>query len=930
MTKNTVIATQPRTLYKMRNIENARQNLAQYSWAREIAQNMERHVAYAMAQDRTFFANFIPELTPGSFYGQNCPACVGTKSVMGETGLFEWHVESPDQIECVRCGTVYPNDHYPETGLLTCPQMGQTFAYYQTEGERAHPEDHQYALKWLGDRPVMTSFSGMARFGRVRWAYGQLRPLAQLYALTQKVAYAERAAWILQRFAQVYPGYLYHSYDGSVADWTPPDVAKNMGEAESQGGPRGGRFSKDVVRNAYGLNQETDHSTLFNGFWGAGRISPHGKGSDIGPLLEMTLAFDLIRNAVYPDGRRVLDRESDILQNLILAGCTDMEHWNSVSNKGVAVFVLSAAVGVLIEQPERVRHALAGFHRTMDTRYHFDGFYSESPAYSAHNFSNLYELVDILHGYSDPAGYQPAQGSRIDNLNLFATGRFNLSLLGMARMLAPKACMPVIGDTVYDTRLHAIFAEVLATRVNAHYAGLLETVQEARLSEKGSEYALWYRPADLTADESMALPLQSEWFPGWHVGVLRAGRKENDTALFFNGNENQWKLHTGHRQRDVLSISYYAFGEELLSDRGYVSGSGHPGQQWARGSMSHNLVVVDGQDQASTGCGSNLELFGLAPGIEIIQASGANVYAQCEEYRRTSALVQLPAGHTYLVDFFRVKGGHHHQYSFHCNGSLITSPAAQSVDEKIEWLNNLRAVVPKKSDVFTWAYHDIHLDLRLLNAGESLNRVLIADAPGWRRATAEELQYPPIQQILAERRGEEPLSTQYAAVVCPYQGNTSPVLEAQLLVNDSESGVLAIEVKLAGRTDYIISTQDQQERQFGPVTVAGEFAFVSVNDAGQCVQAYLLKGTRLICGNAEIVLPEPASKVAVTSVSDQTFHLDKSPKNVGGAYLLAGREPRTGFEIAEATEKTITVRDYPAIACDEATVLHSEWVQKTP
>lgn len=421
-----------RTLYKRRDIENARQNMDRHAWAQDIVQDMKSRVAYAMAQDRAFFADFIPGLTPGSFYGQNCPACVGTKSVMGETGLFHWRVEAPDQVECVRCGTVYPNEVYPETGALTCPRMGQTFAYYQTEGERAHPEDcHPHALKWLGDRPVMTTFSGMARFGRVRWAWNHLRPLAELYALTGEVAYAERAAWILQRFAQVYPGYLYHSYDGSVADWPPPDVAANMGKTEAEGGPRGGRFPKDAVRNAYGLNQEADHSTLFNGFWGAGRISPHGKGSDIGPLLEMTLAFDLIRDAAYPDGRPVLDAPSrqTILDDLILAGCADMEHWNTVSNKGVAVFVLSAAVGVLLEQPERVRHALTGFRRTMDTRYHFDGYYSESPAYSAHNFSNLHELVDILHGYSDPPGYQPEQGARIDDLDLFTTGRFNLSLL---------------------------------------------------------------------------------------------------------------------------------------------------------------------------------------------------------------------------------------------------------------------------------------------------------------------------------------------------------------------------------------------------------------------------------------------------------------------------------------------------------------------
>ena len=58
---------------------------------------------------------------------------------------------------------------------------------------------------------------------------------------------------------------------------------------------------------------------------------------------------------------------------------------------------------------------------------------------------------------------------------------------------------------------------------------------------------------------------------------------------------------------------------------------------------------------------------------------------------------------------------------------------------------------------------------------------------------------------------------------------------AQLLENDQDCGALAVEVKLTGRTDYIISAMDQKERQFGPVTVAGQFGFVSVDDQGKAV-----------------------------------------------------------------------------------------------
>jgi hypothetical protein len=439
--------------------------------------------------------------------------------------------------------------------------MGQTFTYYETPEERAHPEARsEHALKWLGDRPTMTSFSGLIRFCKVGWAYGQALTLAKLYAVTGELAYAERVVWILDRIARVYPNYLYHSYDGSVADWPPAEVAANMGEQERTDGPRGGRFPPDAVRHAYDLHRYDDYSTLHNGFWGAGRLACHGKGSDSGPLTAMTVAFDLVRDAKHPDGRPLVDGDVErrIIDDLILAGCADMEHWNSLSNKGTAVFVLSAAVGMLTERPAHARHALDGFTRMLEDRYHHDGFYTESPGYAGHNLSNAREVADLLYGYSDPPGFEPEDGPRIDDLDLFATGPYPLALQAMSRMLGPGNRMPVIGDTQYVAGANVLSAEILAARLGGGYAGLLEVVQGATLAEEGSEYSLWYRPADLRAEEPSALPLQSEWFPGWHVGVLRGGREENDTAVYLNGNENSWTTRTGHRQRDVLSLSTYA------------------------------------------------------------------------------------------------------------------------------------------------------------------------------------------------------------------------------------------------------------------------------------------------------------------------------------------------------------------------------------
>ena len=332
------------------------------------------------------------------------------------------------------------------------------------------------------------------------------------------------------------------------------------------------------------------------------------------------------------------------------------------------------------------------------------------------------------------------------------------------------------------------------------------------------------------------------------------------------------------------------------------------------------------------------ELFGTAPGIEVVQASGVNVYPQCREYRRTCAMVTTPQGQTYSVDFFRTKGGRIHQYNFHCNGSPMgmnpATPSPQTValrDAWEMWLENPQAIAPQEPTTFTWQFRDVNLDLMLLNVPD---RIILADAPGWRVGTPEELEKPSIRQIFAENRagdGNEKLASQYAAVIAPYKTGNSPLISARLLADDPDAGVLAVEVKLSDRTDYIISTKDQQERQFGPVTVAAQFAFVSVNDQG--MQGYLLNGTVLTCGNLQISLTEASTTLKVQSVEDNVFHLTEplqNPQTVVGSYLLAGESPQTGFEIASATEDAITVRDYPAITCDKVRILNSAWAQVAP
>jgi hypothetical protein len=97
---------------------------------------------------------------------------------------------------------------------------------------------------------------------------------------------------------------------------------------------------------------------------------------------------------------------------------------------------------------------------------------------------------------------------------------------------------------------------------------------------------------------------------------------------------------------------------------------------------------------------------------------------------------------------------------------------------------------------------------------------------------------------------------------------------------------------------------------------------VSRNGDGRVRRAYLLAGTQLRCGEVELTLPAATTCLKVDSVEGRTFHLtdDLPPALVTpGRYVLADR---TGYETESTGERTITVRDYPAIECDAITLLH--------
>ena len=304
-------------------------------------------------------------------------------------------MRDPEHLKCRYCGTVYPNSDYPEQGSITAPKMSQTFTFYLTKEEREHPDDRsgKYAFHWAS-WPVHTSWSGILRYKRAAWCVGQILPLAKLYAVTGDVRYAERAALIMDRVAQRFPNWLYHSYNGTYADCPGGDAARSLGQY-----PRGGRFPVETIITAFpGLHTKDGYAELNNGFWGAGRFGC--SGSDAQMILDMAVAYDLIHEAKRAGGSPVLTPEADrrIVQDLILPGCEDSENWAEINNKCGPSRALSGAAGILFGRPESVRRSLQGFEALMNGSFHFDGFCEESPSYSGMHLGLMLEIPKSCWG----------------------------------------------------------------------------------------------------------------------------------------------------------------------------------------------------------------------------------------------------------------------------------------------------------------------------------------------------------------------------------------------------------------------------------------------------------------------------------------------------------------------------------------------------
>ncbi len=909
------------------DVARARDNARKSAWARNWY-NGRVGTAYEIVElGEGWPARMLEKTTPTSSYSFVCPACIGVKSIEGssEGGIIGWDWREPEILRCKRCGQTYPDPNYPETATLACPRRGQELTFYLNERERANPEDRSGNLSYRWARyQVHPSFAGIIRGYKARFALNASLVLAQAFAFTWEPVFAERARDILLLFTRRFRhDWLYIDYGDGFADCDPLFAAWHWDELPIE-------WKRHLCTDAY-EDDEPDSARMMQHYWGAGRVCP--STGCISALPTACQAYDTTLRAVRRDRSPIWseDEARTVRRDLMLEWVMEAEPYlggpgkaGQVNNKSPRLYRAFAAVARCTGISELADVAHRGYVGVRDESFGFDGFSHESPSYNTMYLSTLVTVPETLQGFR-------WRGSPADG-DLFAHDeKLKLMLRAAVEILRSDGTNPTLSDTRQHSAGNIAGQNVLEIALKRYPAELGDAVR-ALFRQTGttpSAYAVCKLDAEEFDGNSVFDPPEL-WFPDWMTAFLRHGSGENTTLLNLTANPPG-----GHRHDDNLALSYLDSGRRILGDHGYLSAS--PAQRWIHATESHNLVIVNGEEQLHGGDRLRSPGFGMmltTPELSAVEAH-SHCYTAATEYRRTVVLLKGPGARSVAVDIFHVAGGDTHDWRLF---SEIASSTAEDGDRRFDGIHmppdaplpdfgastamehvyGLRDenVVHDPPDCWQAIWSERERSYRLWMMAPA-DRIVASNGPGqetWQDDVGRRVRY-----IDVIRNGNKLRSTFVALHEPSDPGGRFVVNQAERLPVTAEAGESAVAVRIQSEWgDYLVLSDFEREAEVHGVRFAGKLAVFCrdsdgsrwlVSSGAPCFQSEGFGYRDMVpTWRAEIVAQDDWS---VTATSPLPGNWQAAPDGVS-AYAVVELEDRTtGFPVAAIDGATVRFERFP-------------------
>jgi hypothetical protein len=681
--------------YKESTLEQARQGfLNNHPVMVSLCNSIKEKFGYLLETDSEYLIRMIEDTTPGP-----CHMNLSPEHDFGVPhGVWTWDPKDPDVIVDEITKTRFPNDKYPETGVLeTHWGRPQRFTFYTGKSilyNRYH---------------IFASFSGKVRFYKVQYMTEVAYNLAFLYRLTGHFPYAQKAREILLRFAEVYPYWLAHGMYGDIADMDPRIAGQDPANLPY---PRTCLPPNESIRS------------IHVGYWSLGRATASGQEGG-GFLLPMCITYSLIADAVSPENIPLFTQEEryKIEKDILLEGISLVVNDTKLNNKSCSNRFAALAVGILTGVEEYIRFGLEGFFNIVEDWYLKDGSTSESPSYSMMVMNSMWIASELIDGCEKIT----RDGKPFD---VYRWDKYRAVWKGMYDTLLQNCQYPPSADCRMGTKLSPLYIQVLAHRFgNPEYKALLKQCPEVGLPSRSMYHFL---PDLDEAPKQYDLIFRDQYFPDFGQAYLRIGKNNQKGTFILYATD--WGI---HHHMDSLNIFYYWNGNEWLSDLGYLWDQ--PERYMTVRTAAHNLVVIDEKDQIREGRGGDLNRFVILPEKWKIADASSHAYPDASVYRRAVMLCEHSPDHHYILDLFRVQGGEVRDLLLHGPSMDYTIENAESGpwDEKLPYeLKNAKRLSSTKDLTITWKGKDRNLfGLHIPENGSKNERILMTEGWGQRGVT---------------------------------------------------------------------------------------------------------------------------------------------------------------------------------------------------
>ena len=721
------------TYYTTEKRNAAKTNSEKYSWAKEIVREATAK-ADAVSENYERLYDLIPGEgiprsrqigAPGDPEYNMCRYCgVNVVGKYGSSGVGGWVINGisrPWKVQCPDCKRFFPsndfallkergtnehgyydrelaiaanaeavargekdalhNDLYPEVSESTTVNVGRGLRPGESaetwgvdDGWGYIPKDENGNPYKYGDAIERHCWIALFHYEFMADAIGYIEDLSKAYVYTGDVKYGRAGAILLDRMADVWPGYDFKNFnvDGKRVFFN------------TDGGTIYGKI-QGMINDCGFAWSNVLHTDAFY------------------PMLTDTQVINFLSEKAEKFGLENDKTSSQKIwenweKGIIHESFESVQEGNFDGNFGQIHQLLAAAALIIDKEPD-AEEMVKWLYKT--------GVKGDKNSIDGGSISN--QLIDIIDrdgmGHEASPNYNSTQIKGLskvaeylkdykDEYNLYKNAKFRQMFMSYLSIVSVGSHHVHVGDSgsVADTEF------ILGVDTYApHFKQFKDDPQMGKKiaqyiymvngnTAEGLNYGIFDENPEQMEKDILALIEEnpepvSEMMTGYGFSILRDG-KNYTSASETDAKNNQrdfwiyYGINGGHGHPDTLNLGVEAYGLNLAPEMAYPPNTGaDPNRlQWVSATISHNTVVVDDDNQGgfSTIVGEPLH-FDDAGKVKLMDVDAPKAYGQTEEYRRTVVMIEANDDVSYGVDFFRVKGGNKHTYSFHAQSESASA-----------------------------------------------------------------------------------------------------------------------------------------------------------------------------------------------------------------------------------------------------------------